>query len=101
MSTRSCVIVKVRKEDLGKKLKFDASKVKLEDWEEQKKDEFSKEVELKSPYVGVYCHWDGYPEGVGSVLKKCFNDYESALNLILGGFIKETITVLQPLGKER
>ena len=87
MSTRSCIIVKVRKEDLAKKMKFDASKVKLEDWGEQKKDEFSEEVELKSPYVGVYCHWDGYPEGVGSVLKKCFNDYVSALNLVLGGFI--------------
>lgn len=87
MSTRSCIVVKVRKEDLGKKLKFDASKVKLEPWNFEEVNEFSKKVGLKSPYVGVYCHFDGNPEGVGSVLKKCFNDYESALNLVLGGFI--------------
>jgi hypothetical protein len=25
-------------------------------------------------YRGIYCHWDGYPEGVGATLKKHYTD---------------------------
>ena len=33
----------------------------------------------------IYCHNDGYPEGVGYALIKGYNSYEKALALILGG----------------
>ena len=33
----------------------------------------------------VYCHWDGYPEGVGEDLLRDFNSYDKALKLILEG----------------
>jgi len=34
---------------------------------------------------GVYCHWDGYPEGVGAVLNEHYNDAERAKELISKG----------------
>lgn len=35
----------------------------------------------------VYCHWDGYPEGVGAGLTENYNSKEKAEELIsLGGF---------------
>ena len=33
----------------------------------------------------IYCHNDGYPEGVGIALIKGYNSYKKALALILGG----------------
>lgn len=33
----------------------------------------------------IYCHWDGYPEGVGKMLHRKYDTYEKALALILGG----------------
>lgn len=33
----------------------------------------------------IYCHWDGYPSGVGKDLLKDFNSYDKALELILKG----------------
>lgn len=33
----------------------------------------------------IYCHWDGYPDGVGASLQSGYNSYEQALALILGG----------------
>lgn len=33
----------------------------------------------------IYCHWDGYPEGVGQDLLNDFNSYDEALKLILKG----------------
>jgi hypothetical protein len=35
----------------------------------------------------IYCHWDGYPEGVGSILAEYYNHKDKAEELInLGGF---------------
>lgn len=35
----------------------------------------------------IYCHWDGYPEGVGSILAEYYNSKDKAEELInLGGF---------------
>lgn len=101
MATRSCVIIKVRPEDIGKMFKFDTNKlpkgVKLDEWLEKDSDgkvwrdeageERSEPVELKEVYLGIYCHWDGYIKGgVGDSLKAKFNDYEAARNLVVGGF---------------
>jgi hypothetical protein len=43
-------------------------------------------------YLGIYCHFDGYPSGVGEELKTKFNTYEKALNLILLGACSSIIT---------
>lgn len=97
MSTNSCVIIKVRREDVGKKAKFNEKvlSVTLNEWVDKDsngrvysnqigKDKTSP-VEIKDQYIGIYCHWDGYPENVGEALKEKFTDYDSVLNLILGG----------------
>jgi hypothetical protein len=101
MATRSCVIIKVRPEDIGKMFKFDTNKlpkgVKLDDWlhkdldgkvwRDEAGEERSKRVKLQNVYIGIYCHNDGYINGgVGDSLKAKFNDYEAARNLIVGGF---------------
>ncbi len=97
MSTRSCIIVKVRKEDIGKEIKFDKQSlpVPLDNWESKDidgkvwRDETGRNlclpVKIDSQYIGIYCHWDGYPSGVGVDLKEHFKDYKSALNLVIGG----------------
>jgi hypothetical protein len=97
MSTRSCIIVKVRKEDIGKEMKFNEAllPVPLDRWQDKDhegkvwRDETGKNlckpVKINDQYIGIYCHWDGYPEGVGAALKEHFKDYNSVLNLIIGG----------------
>lgn len=54
---------------------------KSEDW----KDIFPDCEPNGSPILQIYCHWDGYPEGVGEALQSGYNTYEEALALILGG----------------
>ena len=102
MSTRSCIIVKVRKEDIGKEMKFNEAMLPapLDKWESRDTDgnvwrcelgkDLCKPVVINEQYIAVYCHWDGYPEGVGADLKAHFNDYHSALNLVIGGSISAT-----------
>lgn len=90
MSTRSCIVIKVKESDLNQVKKFNPEllPVKVEGWDcygETTCAEKSQPVELKGAYIGIYCHSDGYPSGVGAVLKEKFNDYETALNLIIGG----------------
>lgn len=97
MSTRSFIIVKVRKEDIGKVMKFNEGLLPkpLDNWQEKDhegkvwRDETGQNlcqpVEVKDQFIGVYCHWDGYPDGVGAELLTHFKDYNSVLNLIIGG----------------
>lgn len=80
MSTRSNICVKLRREDIGKTLRCDVNKL-LSSYPEKA----FHEVELDGSYITVYSHFDGYPSGVGSILVENFNDYDSALNLVLGG----------------
>lgn len=43
--------------------------------------------EEDSTIRAIYCHWDGYPEGVGATLAEYYNSKEEAEALInLGGF---------------
>lgn len=61
----------------------------LLDWSvygEKKSREKSKPVTLENEYIGIYCHWDGYPDGIGKVLLDKFNNYDDILNLISGGW---------------
>ena len=76
MSTRSCIIVKVRKEDIGKKKQFNEKILShLEEWISRDcegkvylnevDEEKSKPVTINGDYIGIYCHWDGYPSRSG------------------------------------
>ena len=97
MSTPSRIILKIRKRDIGREIMFDPTKLptELKEWVErdaksgriwldQRGKEKSKPITIKGEYIGIYCHWDG--DYVGEVLKKYFKNYETALNLIAGGF---------------
>ena len=109
MSTNSCVIVKVRPSEIGKTIKFNKKMVNIPiiDWKcidsktnEVWRDETAKRpcikgVKLVSPYIAIYCHWDGDLEGVGKSLKTNFQTYEEALNLVSGGFCSAIDTELK------
>ena len=90
MSTHSAIILKVKESDKGKTFKFDETKLptKLIGWDDygEKDEDKCRNVTLSGDYIGVYCHWDGYPSGVGEALKNNFKTYEDVLNLIVGGF---------------
>lgn len=91
MSTRCNIILQVKKEDLGKTIKFDATKLPtpLEDWTAYRNEvgeNLCQEVTLEKSFIGIYCHSDGYPDGVGKVLLDKYADYDTILNLIAGGF---------------
>ena len=89
MSTHSSIIVEVKREDLGKVLRFNSNELEQPEigWDDDGNDVKGNEesVEIAYKYIGIYCHWDGYIEGVGYLLKKYFDTYEKALNLVLGG----------------
>lgn len=87
MSTRSFIILKVRKEDIGKEISFNPENlpVPVKEWSNEKGNELSQPVKIEKEYIGIYCHWDGYREGVGAALKAKFTDYDAILNLIVGG----------------
>ena len=99
MSTRSCIIVKVRKEDIGKEMKFNEAllPIPLDNWDCKDFDgnvyrkeggkNLCKPVVINEQYLAIYCHWDGYPSGVGAELKEHFTDYQKALNLVIGGSV--------------
>ena len=102
MGTRSKIIVKVRKEDIGKKVSFDRSKLPLplirENWPKDRSTEYipapddepmAKDVLLHDDYVGIYCQFDGYiTGGNGDILMEFFNNYDKALNLALCGVVE-------------
>lgn len=75
MSTRCNIAIKLRKEDCGKCFETPWGGIAR--------------VPKNAVYLYVYCHNDGYPEGVGSDLKGMFvgngATYKDALEYILKG----------------
>ena len=86
MATRATITLKIKDEDLNKTKKFDIDKLPenvayySDDYIED-----LQEVKLNKPYISIYHHFDGYPEALGLTLYEEFNDYEKALNILLGG----------------
>jgi hypothetical protein len=39
-------------------------------------------VKVKDAYLGIYCHFDGYPDRVGKMLKQYYNTFEKAESLV-------------------
>ena len=95
MSTRSMIYVKVNEEDIGKVMTCDIVKLPnpIIDFNHPCVEYRIHPKPLdKVLYLGIYCHFDGYPSGVGAELKTNFNTYEKALNLILLGACSTIIT---------
>lgn len=90
MSTNATVILKLRKEDKGKEVKFDPNKlpkgIKDELWSQAEKDvDKTQPITIKGKYLSIYCHWDGYPDFLQKVLEEHYTTYEEVLNLMAGG----------------
>ena len=85
MATRATITLKIKDEDLNKTKKFDIDKLPENTSYNDDCIENLREVTLNKPYISIYHHFDGYPEGLGLTLYEEFNDYDKALNILLGG----------------
>lgn len=85
MATRATITLKIKDEDLNKTKKFDIDKLPENTSYKDECIENLREVTLNKPYISIYHHFDGYPEGLGLTLYEEFNDYDKALNILLGG----------------
>lgn len=83
MATRSFIILKLKDEHINEDLCMDNTEFPC------MFDDISifKFVKPDKPYIGIYCHFDGYPDGVGKYLNEFYNSYDDVLNLILCGSI--------------
>lgn len=98
MATPAIIWLKVNPEDFGKTLKCDLKEIPND------LDEFiypCVEVKIhpspheKTLWAGIYCHFDGYLDGVGSELVEKFDTYEKVLNLILLGDVCYLINTIK------
>ena len=85
MATRATITLKIKDEDLNKTKKFDIDKLPENTSYNDDCIENLREVTLNKPYISIYHHFDGYPDGLGVTLFSKFNDYDKALNILLGG----------------
>ncbi len=111
MGTRSNIAILLDEKDLNRDIRFDWKKIKHP---YNPRPEFAKlfTKEMK-PYIYpdlytppaihtpsekgsvlmTYCQLDGYPSGVGRALLEDYNDYESALNLVIAGCLETLVWV--------
>ena len=85
MATRGTIVLKIKDEDLGKKVKVNPTYLTKDEERIKKYETKCFEVELSKKYAEIYQHWDSYPEGLGVSLVKDWDTYDKVLNLILGG----------------
>ena len=52
-----------------------------------------------SRVMHVYCHWDGYPTGVGATLKQSYKERSKVLELIRHGDISTLQPAINPVGR--
>lgn len=52
----------------------------------------------KGDYTGIYCHWDGYPEGVGRTLEQHYTSKAKIRKLINLGDISSLKPEIDPAG---
>ena len=87
MATRGTIVLKIKDEDLGKKVKVNPTYLTKDEERVKKYETKCFEVELSKKYAEIYQHWDSYPIGLGVDLVKHWDTYDKVLNLILGGDI--------------
>ena len=82
MSTNASVYVRLKEEDRNKVLKFNPNLVHEVDID---RGNVKREIQPKENTIilGAYVHWDG--DDIIDSLNENFNDYDKALNLVLGG----------------
>ena len=88
MATRANIAIVLKPEDQNVPLNFMSERFKdvrpLVGLGKESEIEFT-DVIADKPVLQIYNHHDGYPEHLGAVLNKYYNDYERALALILAG----------------
>lgn len=84
MSTRSSILIEVPDEYIEQSLMYYPTKTES-DWGSETTLDISSKVTITKKYLGIYCHHDGYPDGVGRELANNYNSFGEAFNLILGG----------------
>jgi hypothetical protein len=90
MATRANIAIVLKPEDQNVPLNFMSDRFKDVrplvgmDKAEESEIEFT-DVIANKPVLQIYNHHDGYPDHLGAVLNKYYNDYEKALALILAG----------------
>lgn len=82
MSTNSRIYLKLKNEDKNKTMKGDEKLINISNNNFE-----TPSVELNGDYISVYCHWDGYFNGVGKALFKYHNTYNHILNMLLFGYL--------------
>lgn len=86
MATRANIAIVLKPEDQNVPLNFMSDRFK----DVRPKVVNESEIEFtdiiaNKPVLQIYNHHDGYPDHLGAVLNKYYNDYEKALALILAG----------------
>ena len=56
-------------------------------------------VNLDKSITGIYCHWDGYPTGVGKTLVEHYNDIEKVKELLSFGDMSYLAPEIHPSGE--
>jgi hypothetical protein len=90
MATRANIAIVLKPEDQNVSLNFMSDRFKdvrpqvRMDKAEESEIEFT-DVIADKPVLQIYNHHDGYPDHLGTVLNRYYNDYEKALALILAG----------------
>lgn len=88
MSTRANIAIVLKPEDQNVPLNFMSNRFKdvrpKVGMGEESEIEFT-DIIANKPVLQIYNHHDGYPDHLGTVLNRYYNDYEKALTLILAG----------------
>ena len=50
-------------------------------------------------FIGVYCHYDGYTEGVGKTLNEHYQDHEKVVSLVSLGSLSVLAERVAPVGE--
>lgn len=92
MSTRSSILIKVPDSFLNSTAQYNTEMFENREefiinreWGPDTCEDKAQEIHITKPYLGIYCHSYGYPNGVGKELISNYYDFSSAFNLILGG----------------
>ena len=92
MSTRSSILIQVPDSFLNSTVQYNSEMFKDREvfignwgWGTDVCEDKAQEIRITKLYLGIYCHSDGYPNGVGKELISNYPNFSSAFNLILGG----------------
>ena len=97
MSTRCMIFVAVATEDNRKPVIYNPAEhtagTGFEDKENLRKWSKKNNIIANGNYLSIYCHFDGYPKGVGANLQSFYNDYKKAFNLMGAGAVSDIDTI--------